>query len=421
MQAEGNVQTRDSNTLSSSILHNPVVASSESSPLLSSRHGLHSQSTSGSASSTLEQEYRFDLKREKLRCKKMFYDRFPKGKAVFVVFLVNFLESFAFHGALELVRFTVFQKYGIENAKADFLFTILYFTGGRVFYPLAGLIADVYVGRYRVIHAGLWMFLVGFGIMLMSMALEWQHYDPSPVAVMIATVFFMLGSASVESTIIPFGVDQIQQGASSDELSSYFFWYYFVRNLGYVFNVVCSVVTYAAFVAINKRLMLAEFTHSTIAPIYRLEHTIIHLVLGIIFIVGIAVAIFLHFCLQHWFFKARHRENPIRSICNILYFAATVKRQAPRYRRSFRYGEEKKSRLELAKVEFDGIFSAEEVEDVKTFFRVLFLVMSLGLGFATYGAVSLLCRVPTMMVLLSVQYIQYPITCHYSLHNFNPE
>ena len=323
----------------------------------------------------------------------MFYNRIPKGKAAFVAFLLNFLESFAFYGALNLIHFTVFENHGHykRSPNTDFLFTIMFFTAGRVFYPVAGLIADVYLGRYRVIHIGLWLFLVGYVIILMSMALQWQYVHLSilqKVPAIIATILFMLGSASVESPIIPYGVDQIRQGAPSDELSSYFFWYYFGRNGGFSFNIACSYIVVSLIKVSNRAIGISEFTNTTIPSIRNMEHTINYSILAIIALVGIIAALLLHYCFQDWFFKARRRENPLKSILNIVYFAATVRRQAPQYRRSFRYGEGRKSRMELAKVEFDGIYSSEEVEDVKTFFRVLFLVLSLGFPFIAYGAVS---------------------------------
>ena len=383
------VLTRDI-SLSSSLLHNPA-ATNEASPLLS-RHGVGLQSTTTSSSnfSLVGERYHFDLQREKLRCKKMFYDRVPKGKSAFVVFLVNFLESFAFHGALTLIPFALlFDHKSGPSPESGFIFTILFFTVGRVFYPVAGMIADVYVGRYRVIHAGLWLFWVGFAVILVGMGFEWRSEDFAlKVPAIVATALFMLASASVESTIIPFGADQIQQGASSDELSSYFSWYYFGRNLGYVFNILTTFAIHVVVKTINKDLGWLEFTTNTTVRIEKMERTIVNSVVGTFVVVGLMVAMFLHYCLQHWFFKARHRENPIRSICNVLYFAATVKRHAPRYRRSFRYGEERKPRIELAKIEFDGIYTSEEVEDVKTFFRVLFLILSLGGCFVVYGAVS---------------------------------
>ncbi len=405
---QGDVERRDTrivNFTDSSLLHNPAVeGTEESSPLLGRRHTSRSLLSSRTQSG---QSYHFDLDKEKKRCKKLFNDRVPKGKGPFIVFLINFLESFAFHGALNFIRFAVFNESGDDKSdgksESDLAFEIFYFTAGRLFYPVAGLIADVYLGRYKVIHIGLWLLLAGFGIILMGMAIVWRYPHFNFLQMLpgiLATILFMLGSASVESTIIPFGVDQIKQGASSEELSSYFSWYYFGRNAGYLANALCLMVIHYLQTTINGRIQVSDITcqvtsncpsflnNDTSHRVKNLEHTITKAVLGSIILVAVMTAIFLLHCNQHLFFKARQRENPLRTIINVVYFAATVKRQAPRYRRSFRYGEGRKPRIELAKVEFDGIYSSEEVEDVKTFFRLLFFILSLGLTFAVFGAVS---------------------------------
>ena len=313
------------------------------------------------------------------RCKKFFYNRTPKGKAAFLVFVINVLETFAFYGSLSLIQSALSSHWsrdhggGTDDSKSFTVFMVLLNTAGRVLYPVGGLIADVYLGRYRVIQIGLWFYWIGLAIILLSRAVggKLDDYPQLQVALpIIAIVFVLIGSASVEPTIIPFGMDQIRQGASSDELSSYFFWYYFGRNFGYMLVTLFSLV-----VAI------------TVPPIVLLGRSA-YFITGIVAIMMVTIAMVLHHCLQHWYYKANRMENPIRSISNVLFFAATVKRQPPRYRRSFRYGEGKKSRMDLAKLEYDGIYSSEKVEDVKTFFRVLLVIISLGGDFITYGAVS---------------------------------
>ena len=320
----------------------------------------------------------WQCKNLKRTCKRMFRNRVPKGRAPFVVFVLNILESFAFLGGLNLIHYSLFE------VDKNVTFTILMFTAGRVFYPVAGLLADVYLGRYRVINIGLWLFWIGLVIITMSLALEWnfkeEHLYKLPS--LVATILFMIGSACVESTIIPFGIDQIRQGASSEELSSYFSWYYFGRNLGYLFYILSALALESVYIGISDIADISLDPHS------KWDHRFRKCVVGTIITIFVTVAIVLHHCVHQWYYDAHQRKNPVKSIINILYFAATVKREAPRYRRSFRYGEGKKSRIELAKIEYDGIYTSEEVEDVKTFFRVLFLVISLGFVFTSYGAVS---------------------------------
>lgn len=107
------------------------------------------------------------------------------------------------------------------------------------------------------------------------------------------------------------------------------------------------------------------------------------------------MALVMHVCAQPYYTMDRERVNPLRLVFNVVYYAATVhvKRTLPRYRRSFRYDEERKSRIasiiELAKLDCDSIFTNEKVEDVKMFFRIIWLIiLSLSGSFLTFSAVS---------------------------------
>ena len=396
---EGSVHNNDAlYTSRSSVLGSPV----ESAPLLASCHGdkrRHSLSDNSSIDSS-SRTFEFDLDREKKRCKKMFYNRIPKGKAAFLVFVINVLETIAFYGSLSIVQFALlphFSSDDLNGQKSFLVYTILLNTAGRVLYPVGGLIADVYLGRYRVIQIGLWFYWIGLAILLMFLALHDQiqssqgHLNVKLIMPIIAAIFIVIGSASVEPTIIAFGMDQIQQGASSDELSSYFSWFYFGRNFGYVLINLCSLA----------------FVVSSVYVQYLSPGTFKFCIIGAIAIVVVTIAMLLHYCLQHWYYKARRMNNPVKSICNVLFFVATVKRQPPRYRKSFRYGEGKKSRMDLAKIEYDGIYSSEEVEDVKTFFRVLLVIIALGGYFITYGAVSYNSQRSLIIIIVFIAAVQH--------------
>ena len=289
--------------------------------------------------------------------------RLPKGKGVLLVYFIYFMESFAFYSALR----------GLQNNSvfggSVWIFTFLGDTAGRVIYPIAGLLADTYFGRYQVIHFGLWLLWIGFGLLAISEALMVLSI---PIAVqyvlpVVSAVVISIGAGSVEVNTISFGVDQLAQGCPSEELSSYFYWLYFNRNTGALAP------------------LLVSFLYGII---YGKEHSnILYSLESLLAMTLISIAMITHYCLQNWYFKDRQRENPLKSIINVTYFSATVKRHPPIRNRPFRYGEGKKPRIELAKIEYDGEFSSEEVENVKTFYQMLFLLFTLGGYLATYGAV----------------------------------
>ena len=303
--------------------------------------------------------------------------RLPKGKGVLFVFLIYFLETFAFYSILSGLQQILFGKDSID---AIWVFTLLEGTAGRVVYPVAGVIADTYLGRYQVIHIGLWLLWIGFAILALCQSLV-NLFSTSIVIgfilPIISAVVISIGAGSVEVNAVSFGVDQLAQGAPSEELSSYFFWYYVMRNAGYFAAILSSFMLQASFgVDVSDKVSPEDYNLSSTQ--------------SVLAVASVTLALLLHYCLQKWYFKDRSRENPLRSILNVLYFSATVKRGPPVYRRAFRRGEEKKPRIELAKKDYDGIFPSAEVEDVKTFCRILFLLITLAGYFLTFTAVSVL-------------------------------
>ena len=72
----------------------------------------------------------------------------------------------------------------------------------------------------------------------------------------------------------------------------------------------------------------------------------------------------------------------------VISYATNAKRTAPKSRQAFRYGEIPPPRIDLAKVDYDGNYSHEEVEYVKIFCLIHVL---LGTELA-YNGVSLINR-----------------------------
>lgn len=308
--------------------------------------------------------------------------RRPKSKVVFLVFLVFFLETFAAYGAQTETQNIVPAEY------STLISTLMYSTAGRLFYPLAGVVADSYLGRYNVIHIGFWILWISFAILTLSFGLDIYmvtHHNEilTKIVLPVTSAFlFSAGSASVEAVVIPFGVDQLSQGASSDELSSYFYYYYMTINIASLAAILLFLIMFDTHVWSSIYPDYSSIQMKSVNK-YPLDVSI-----SVLMLLTLTAALLLLYCLKDWFFIDKRRPNPIRLIAGVLYFAATVKRQPPHLNRAFRYSEGRKSRIELAKMEYDGIFTAEEVEDVKTFCWILFLIFSLVPGYTfTYGGV----------------------------------
>ena len=92
-------------------------------------------------------------------------------------------------------------------------------------------------------------------------------------------------------------------------------------------------------------------------------------------------------CCHRWLNLQPQVTNPLHLIARVLYYAA--KNSQPRRRSAFTYWQEKApSRLDIGKKKFGGPFTEEQVEDVKTVFRLvpLLLIATTVNSIATFGA-----------------------------------
>ena len=221
-------------------------------------------------------------------------------------------------------------------------------------FPLFGLLADIWVGRYRAITIGIimcflsWIF-VGIGYIF-------NHFFQVELFLYIvygfAYVFEVVGFNSFRANIFQYNIDQLV-GASADELSS---------------------VIYCHFISIPLMLSILHLCQC----IFNYQT----LVLLSFIISGVSVSIVLvtHSLFKHWLENISLVDNPIKLIVRVLNYAR--KHKYPENRSALTYWEEEApSRLDLGKEKYGGPFSEEEVEDVKTVFRMiplLIAVVSLG-------------------------------------------
>ena len=87
----------------------------------------------------------------------------------------------------------------------------------------------------------------------------------------------------------------------------------------------------------------------------------------------LAIALFFFHRAKKQTYIGKSGMNPFRIIYKVLSFA--LKNKFPLNRSAFTYCEENTpSRLDLGKEQYGGPFTTEEVEDVKTFFRLIVLL-----------------------------------------------
>ena len=328
-------------------------------------------------------------------CQRKCCIRAPIGKSLGLVLALTVIGSFVFFEALSGLSKSIFAAppVGSKNqSKWTYLVApVAIDSVGKLFYPIGGFVADVWLGRKRVIHISMWLLWASLILLTITVLIELgtNGLTASSYYALITVVFvlFSIGIGGFETNMIPLGADQLQ-GASAEELSSYFYWYYWSKQVGALIGILTffffEELRYAPFKVIldNGTLVNGTLVNRTYGT------SVMEPFVATFFL---SIGIVLYVCFNNWLNEDASPNNPLKLIINVTYYALTVTRGPPRFRRAFRYGEERKSRFELAKKDFDGIYENEEVENVKTFYQICMVLVSYIFFSSTYGIVSMVC------------------------------
>ena len=113
------------------------------------------------------------------------------------------------------------------------------------------------------------------------------------------------------------------------------------------------------------------------------------LITGIMIFLFISVALCLHACFYNYYeLVGTQKNNPYKIVYNVLKYALYHK--SPENRSAFTYWENKiPSRVDLGESKYGGPFSEEDVENVKTFWRIVAVLLgTFGLFIPYYHAIT---------------------------------
>ena len=304
----------------------------------------------------------------------IYHWRWYKKKGVTLVLLWSFVAF----SITSLSLHFFFESSTYIDLKKDSFIVVVFAT---IFLPLAGWLADVYIGRYRVIKICVFLMWIGCFLYTFGLVLKEVH-SGVPERVLntggiIVTVFVCVALGGFQANIVQFGMDQLFD-SSSDEIMSY--------TVFYIWSFVASdvMVRFASCVCIKSTA-----------------------VFSLLFVFLLTLTICSDILFNQWLIKEPVTHNPLKLIFKVLRYA--MKHKYPRQRSAFTYWDDKRfSRLDLAKSKYGGPFTIEQVEDVKTFFRILVIIV---LGCLFVGLMMNSVRIAYVGFVFRVKGVQPSVIC----------
>ena len=257
-----------------------------------------------------------------------------KNKGAVLIILWSFLVGSVFH----LLRAGYKEKLTVNQVSNTGLILIC----STLLYPIGGWLADTRLGRYAVIRYSMWIMWIGSLLLTANEVLA----DVSDVYAMQMTIrtwmfrslctVMAVALGGFQSNIIQLGIDQLAD-ASSTEITSFITWYTFTF--------------YASGVTLH-------YTSDCIENVYSLL-----CINAFVSSMCLSLALCSDFLCQHTLVKERISGKPLQTTLKVILY--TLKNRKFKY--NFTHNEETLSPFDIAKHKYGGPFTAQQVENVRTF------------------------------------------------------
>ena len=218
--------------------------------------------------------------------------------------------------------------------------------------PIAGWLADVYFGRYHIIKWSIWIVWSSSVFLTISSVVAelvyGYEYSGSNIVDAILLIVMEIGLVGFISNILQFSIDQLPD-ASTEEIVSFIRW--------------MAWTVFSSAIALNYSLFCVEKKYQ---------------IIGLLVVTAyLTLAVCLDFLFNHHLIKEPVTGNPFRLVFSVIRYA--IKTKQPRFRSAFTFHEEElPSRIDFGKHKYGGPFTTEQVEDVKTFLRLILVVVITG-------------------------------------------
>ena len=224
-------------------------------------------------------------------------------------------------------------------------------------FPISSLLAEVAIGRYKLISHSLklmWLLYIVSAVI--------SVWEESPVTLYFFQLFLTLPQylllGAFLASAVPLGIDQIVSGTNTN-ISAFIQWLSWAFYTGFAISDIVVPVLYSCTDFFKKRQ--------------------VNIIMSLLPVILLSVGLILDFSFHHKLVKEPVTVNPVSLIFKVLKYA--VKHKYPVQRSAFTYCEnEQPTRLDYGKSKYGGPFTTEQVEDVKTFWRVLVVLMVISIS-----------------------------------------
>ena len=238
------------------------------------------------------------------------------------------------------------------DATIQSIFYGVKFTIFEVLFLLIGWLADTIIGRQRAINLSLWSCWCGILLQCISYCIQYGTCGlPTNIAKYgissVALLLLMLGTVGLITNIPAYGLDQLSDKPNT-HARAFLHWIVW----GFFFGIAIGLC--------KRSSNDSEFV----------------LITGFMTFLFISVVLCLHACFYNYYeLVGTQKNNPYKIVYDVLMYALYHK--SPENRSAFTYWEnEIPSRVDLGKSKYGGPFSEEDVENVKTFWRIVAVILS---------------------------------------------
>ena len=289
---------------------------------------------------------------------------------------------------------------GINAAAAQLIQNLAIF----LLYPASGWLADTKVGRFKVVYASIWLQWIGMVVLTLGSLLSlypdpcqgWLYYVGKYGIIPVAICTLSIAISCFFPNIVALVMDQLED-LSSSKLSRFIRWFVWSLSVGFFFgNMLFVTYSFDSHVIFDNLPVVS---------------------VSILFLSSLIAIMVYYF--QNFFIKPslkKNFSNPYRNVFGVIIY--TMRHKVPTNRSAFTYWDNKNpKRFDLAKEQYGGPYTNENVEDVKTFLRIVLIILSFGFFFLAYS-VLYSETIPFLQHLNNVEKIEVKYLVIYFLDNF---